>query len=125
VSRLRYMPFLMSIGIGLCINNSRAVFEALFNKQSEFARTPKYRIEGAADEWISKKYHQSVAVQPLIELALGLYFTATVFYALANQIYGTVPFLVLFQVGFLYTGLLSIVQQYAGENVMRSPEIAK
>jgi cellulose synthase/poly-beta-1,6-N-acetylglucosamine synthase-like glycosyltransferase len=116
LARVRYLPFLMSIGIGLCINNTRAVFEALFNKQSEFARTPKYRIEGAADEWISKKYHQSVAVQPLIELALGLYFTATVFYALANQIYGTVPFLVLFQVGFLYTGLLSIVQQYAGDS---------
>jgi cellulose synthase/poly-beta-1,6-N-acetylglucosamine synthase-like glycosyltransferase len=115
-TRIRYLPFLMSIGIGLCINNTRAVFEALFNKQSEFTRTPKYRIEGAADEWISKKYHQSVAVQPLIELALGLYFTATVFYALANQIYGTIPFLVLFQVGFLYTGLLSIVQQYAGDS---------
>ena len=55
-------------------------------------------------------------VQPLIELALGLYFTATVFYALANGIYGTVPFLVLFQVGFLYTGLLSLIQQYAGES---------
>jgi hypothetical protein len=41
---------------------------------------------------------------------------ATVFYALANQIYGTLPFLVLFQVGFLYTGLLSIVQQYAGDS---------
>ena len=79
----------MSIGIGLCINNTRAVFEALFNKQSEFARTPKYRIEGDADEWVGKRYRQSVAVQPLIELALGLYFTATVFYALANQIYGT------------------------------------
>ena len=79
----------MSIGIGLSINNTRAVFEALFNKQSEFARTPKYRIEGDADEWVGKKYRQSVAVQPLIELALGLYFTATVFYALANGIYGT------------------------------------
>src|SRR3954468_20219854 len=115
-ARIRYLPFLMSIGIGLCINNTRAVFEAVFNKQSEFARTPKYRIEGDSDEWVGKKYRQSVAVQPLIELALGLYFTATVFYALANQIYGTVPFLVLFQVGFLYTGLLSIVQQYAGDS---------
>jgi hypothetical protein len=114
-ARIKYLPFLMSIGIGLCINNTRAVFEALFNKQSDFARTPKYRIEGAADEWLGKKYHQTVAVQPLIELALGLYFTATVFYALANQIYGTVPFLVLFQIGFLYTGLTSIVQQYAGD----------
>jgi len=114
IARIKYLPFLMSIGIGLSINNSRAVFEALFNKQSEFARTPKYHIEGAADEWIGKKYHQTVAIQPLIELALGLYFTATVFYALANQIYGTLPFLMLFQIGFLYTGLVSIVQQYAG-----------
>jgi cellulose synthase/poly-beta-1,6-N-acetylglucosamine synthase-like glycosyltransferase len=114
-TRIKYLPFLMSIGIGLSINNTRAVFEALFNKQSEFTRTPKYRIEGDADEWVGKKYRQSVAVQPLVELALGLYFTATVFYALANQIYGTVPFLVLFQIGFLYTGLLSIVQQYAGD----------
>ena len=56
-------------------------------------------------------------MQPLVELALGLYFTWTVFYALANGIYATIPFLVLFQVGFLYTGLLSIVQQYAGPAV--------
>ena len=47
---------------------------------------------------------------------LGLYFTWTVFYALANQIYGTLPFLMLFQIGFLYTGVLSIVQQYSGES---------
>jgi cellulose synthase/poly-beta-1,6-N-acetylglucosamine synthase-like glycosyltransferase len=123
-ARIKYLPFLMSIGIGLCINNSRAVFEALFNKQSEFARTPKYRIEGDADEWVGKRYRQSVAVQPLIELALGLYFTATVFYALANQIYGTVPFLVLFQIGFLYTGLLSLVQQYAGDPVVLNTQVA-
>jgi cellulose synthase/poly-beta-1,6-N-acetylglucosamine synthase-like glycosyltransferase len=116
IARVKYLPFLMSIGIGLSINNTRAVFEALLGKESEFTRTPKYRIEVDADEWVGKKYRQSVAVQPLIELALGLYFTATVFYALANQIYGTVPFLVLFQIGFLYTGLLSIIQQYAGDS---------
>jgi cellulose synthase/poly-beta-1,6-N-acetylglucosamine synthase-like glycosyltransferase len=125
LTRVKYLPFLMSIGIGLSINNTRAVLEALFNKQSEFMRTPKYRIEGAADEWVGKRYRQSVAVQPLIELALGLYFTATVFYALANQIYGTVPFLILFQIGFLYTGLVSIVQQYADEPVVLKTEVAK
>ncbi len=124
VARLKYLPFLMSIGIGLSINNTRAVFEALFNKQSEFARTPKYRIEAAGDEWVGKKYRQSVSVQPLIELALGLYFTATVFYALANQIYGTLPFLILFQIGFLYTGLLSIVQQFAGDPVVLETQVA-
>jgi cellulose synthase/poly-beta-1,6-N-acetylglucosamine synthase-like glycosyltransferase len=124
MTRIKYLPFLMSIGIGLSINNSRAVFEALFKKQTEFARTPKYRIEGDSDEWVGKRYRQSVAVQPLVELALGLYFTATVFYALANQIYGTVPFLVLFQIGFLYTGLVSLVQQYADDPMVLKTQVA-
>ena len=124
LARLKYLPFLMSIGIGLSINNTRAVFEALFNKQSEFARTPKYRIEGDADEWVGKRYRQSVAVQPFVELALGLYFTWTVFYALANQIYATLPFLLLFQIGFLYTGLVSIVQQYAEDSVVLKTQVA-
>jgi len=123
-SRLKYLPVLMSIGIGLSVNNTRAVLEALFHKESEFARTPKYGIERQSDEWAGKKYHQTVGVQSILEVALGLYFTATVFYALINQIYGTLPFLMLFQVGFLYTGLLSILQQFSSDEEM-SPEIAK
>jgi cellulose synthase/poly-beta-1,6-N-acetylglucosamine synthase-like glycosyltransferase len=118
VRRARYVPLLMSVGIGLAVNNTRAVLEALFDQTSEFTRTPKYRIEADADEWIGKKYRQNFVVQPMIELALGVYFTATVFYALANGIYGTLPFLILFQVGFFYMGLLSLVQQYTGENVV-------
>jgi len=122
ITRLKYLPFLMSIGIGLTINNTRAVLEALFNQQSEFARTPKYCIEGQSDEWVGKKYRQNDVIQPMIELTLGLYFTATIFYALANGIYGTVPFLMLFQIGFLYTSLLSIVQQFSGDDVVLKPE---
>src|SRR5690606_10393231 len=88
VSRLRYLPFLMAVGIGLAINNTRAVFEAMRGRQSEFARTPKYRIEDSSDEWITKRYRQANIVQPIFELLLGLYFTFTVFYALSNRIYG-------------------------------------
>jgi hypothetical protein len=99
------------------VNNTKAVFEALFHKPSEFVRTPKYAVDGTSDDWAQKKYRQSVAVQPLVEVALGVYFTGTLFYALANGIYGTVPFLMLFQVGFLYTGMLSLLQQYGPEGV--------
>jgi cellulose synthase/poly-beta-1,6-N-acetylglucosamine synthase-like glycosyltransferase len=123
VSRLRYMPFLMSIGIGLCVNNTKAVLEALFDKKTAFERTPKYHIERNSDEWATKKYRQSVTVQPLIELGLGFYFTATVFYALSNGIYGTLPFLLLFQGGFLYTGILSIVQQFDGDSVVLKTQV--
>jgi cellulose synthase/poly-beta-1,6-N-acetylglucosamine synthase-like glycosyltransferase len=124
IARLKYLPFLMSIGIGLAINNARAVFEAMAGKETEFARTPKYSIEDSSDEWIGKRYRQANIVQPIIELSLGLYFTFTVFYALSNRIYGTLPFLMLFQVGFLYTGLLSIVQQFADDSVALKTQVA-
>ena len=112
-TRVKHVPLLMLVGIGLSINNARAVIEAVFRKHSEFVRTPKYGVEAKTDEWMGKKYRQSAVLQTLIELALGLYFTATVLYAVVNGLYGALPFLVLFQVGFLYTSLASLAQQYA------------
>jgi len=123
-SRIKYLPLLMAVGIGLSINNTRAVLEAIFGKQSEFVRTPKHGVERTGDDWAHKKYHQLMLWQPLAEVALGLYFTGTVFYALANGIYGTLPFLVLFQVGFLYPGLTSLLQQFGGESAELSTQIA-
>jgi len=124
-SRLRYIPFLMALGIGLAVNNTRAVIEALAGHESAFARTPKYGIERGSDQWAGKRYQQAVIIQPLVEIALGLYFTMTVFYALANGIYGTLPFLVLFQVGFLYTGLLSVLQQFGGGQALLNAQVAR
>jgi cellulose synthase/poly-beta-1,6-N-acetylglucosamine synthase-like glycosyltransferase len=117
-TRVRYLPIVMAIGIGLAVNNAKAVLEALFGEPGEFTRTPKYGIQQRQDDWQHKKYHQSMPIQPFVELAFGLYFTATVFYALANGIYGTLPFLVLFQFGFLYMGLTSILQQFRGEDLL-------
>jgi cellulose synthase/poly-beta-1,6-N-acetylglucosamine synthase-like glycosyltransferase len=122
--RVKYLPAVMAIGIGLAINNSRAVIEALLDKQSDFMRTPKYGIQRQDDGWQNKKYHQSMAIQPLIEVALGLYFTFTVFYALQHDIYGTLPFLILFQFGYLYMGLLSLFQQTGGDQMATAPQIA-
>ena len=55
----------------------------------------------------------------------GIYFTVAVGYALMNEIYGTLPFLMLFQFGYLYMGLMSIVQQFREADVLvKSPQIA-
>jgi hypothetical protein len=125
-SRVKYLPFVLAVGIGLAVNNARAVLEAMFGHDTEFARTPKYGIERNDDDWHHKKYHRSMPVQAFIEVALGLYFTWTVLYAIDNGIYGTLPFLVLFQAGFLYTGLMSLFQQLRGDDLfIKSPEIAK
>jgi cellulose synthase/poly-beta-1,6-N-acetylglucosamine synthase-like glycosyltransferase len=124
-SRAKYLPMVMAIGIGLAVNNTKAVIEAMLGHTSEFARTAKYGIRTGGDGWRHKKYHQAMPVQALIEVALGLYFTGAAIYALNHGIYGTLPFLVLFQVGFLYTGLLSLFQQIGGDDLLvKAPQIA-
>ena len=50
------LPALLALGVGLSINNARAVLEAVFNHQSEFKRTPKYGIEHKAQAWRSCRY---------------------------------------------------------------------
>jgi hypothetical protein len=85
-------------------------------------RTPKYGIERRDDNWQHKKYHQTMSIQPFVELVLGLYFTFTVFYALQHEIFGTLPFLILFQFGFLYMGLLSIFQQTGDDMLVKAPQ---
>jgi cellulose synthase/poly-beta-1,6-N-acetylglucosamine synthase-like glycosyltransferase len=106
-----YLPFLMSLGIGLTITNSKAVLEALFGHQTAFARTPKYRVQTKGQTSVAaKKYRKRLGVIPWIELLIGCYFALTVWYAIDNENYITVPFLILFVVGYWYTGLMSLLQ---------------
>ena len=107
--RLKYLPFLMSVGIGLSVSNSKAVMEALLGIKTTFKRTPKYRIESKKDRWTSKKYLRRTGMMPLFELSLGGYFALVVLYAFVNQNYPTIPFLMLFVIGFTYMGLMSIL----------------
>src|SRR5262245_61579412 len=108
-TRLRYLPVLMSVGIGLSVSNSKAVLEALLGIKSSFKRTPKYRIESKKDRWATKKYLRGTGLMPLLELILGVYFGFVVLYAIMNQNYPTVPFLMLFVVAFAYMGVMSLL----------------
>jgi len=112
---LIYLPFLMALGIGLTVTNTRAVLEALLGKQSDFARTPKYHVESKKDKVRANKYRRGLGWVPWVELLIGCYFAITVYYAIDNENYITVPFLVLFVVGYWYTGLMSLLQgRFAG-----------
>jgi hypothetical protein len=105
-----YLPFLMALGVGLTITNTKAVLEALFGVQSAFARTPKYRVAKKGERSQAKKYRKRLGIIPWIELAIGCYFALTVWYAITTENFFTVPFLVLFVFGYWYTGLLSLLQ---------------
>ena len=107
-----YLPFVMATGIGISVRNAQAVIEALVGKESEFARTPKFRIEGKKGTFAKKSYKNKAGWIAYAEVALGIYFALTVIYAITNENYGTVPFLLLFVWGYLYTGLMSLGQTY-------------
>jgi cellulose synthase/poly-beta-1,6-N-acetylglucosamine synthase-like glycosyltransferase len=105
-----YLPLLMALGIGLTITNTRAVLEALAGKQTAFARTPKYRVETKKDKFAAAKYRKRLGWVPWIELLIGTYFALAVYYAIDNENYITVPFLMLFVFGYWCTGLMSLLQ---------------
>jgi hypothetical protein len=78
-------------------------------------RTPKYKVEADAKhtgEWVKKKYHKRAGLMPYLEVLLGIYFAGAVVYSVQNANYATVPFLLLFVWGYLYTGVMSIAQTY-------------
>jgi cellulose synthase/poly-beta-1,6-N-acetylglucosamine synthase-like glycosyltransferase len=115
---LLFLPLLMSLGIGLTVTNTRAVLEALVGKQTSFVRTPKYRVESKKDKVGAKKYRKRLGWVPWIELLIGTYFALAVFYAIDNENYFTIPFLLLFVIGYWVTGLMSLLQgRFAGLSV--------
>ncbi len=105
-----FLPCLLSLGVGLSLNNARAVLEAMFNHHSDFARTPKYGIERKAQPWRDCKYMPLKSFLPLAEMIFALYFTYFVWFAASHHQYLSLPFLIIIQVGFLYVALCSLSQ---------------
>ena len=103
LSNLKCYPALMFIGSGLCISNSKAVWEALSGKVSGFVRTPK---KGDKE---SKHYTVKIPVVPFTEIIAGIYCGFSLSYFLINQQYVAAFFMAVYAIGFLFNGILSLV----------------
>lgn len=116
---LIYLPFVVAIGIGLCINNSKAVLEAVMKKESPFNRTPKYNVSDGEKFSMTNRMKnvlgnvyrsRKIDAVSVIELILAVYMTYAVYFTYQNDLYFSLPLILLFQIGFFYTSVLSIVQ---------------
>jgi len=118
------LPLMMALSIGLSINNARAVLEGLFGGESEFVRTPKHGVQQSQDAWVQKNYHASAKnIGTYLELLFGGYFVLTIGLAVYTGSWVSIPFLVLFLVGFVYVGALSVGQTlWTGRRVERESE---
>jgi hypothetical protein len=110
-----YLPALMALGVGVCINNTKAFGEALWThfrkKSSEFVRTPKYGVTGRHGKSFkpTNVFTFKRLTLPIIEIAFGIYMCCFIFisvwydYALIS-----LPFLAIFAGGYLYVGFSSL-----------------
>jgi cellulose synthase/poly-beta-1,6-N-acetylglucosamine synthase-like glycosyltransferase len=107
---LQRLPLMMALGIGLSLNNARAVLEGLFGGESEFVRTPKHGVVGSEESWTKKKYKAGKNFYSVVEVLFGLYFIGTITLAVVLGAWASIPFLCMFTFGFLYVGGLSLYQ---------------
>lgn len=110
------VPMLMSIGIGIALNNAFACVEALLGHESPFVRTPKYNVSNTADLHGRRAGLKAVIPIPslkwsitFVEIAMGIYVLWCAKLSLAhNHTLIGLPFLLLFASGYLYVGITSL-----------------
>src|SRR5262249_32868149 len=108
---LKYLPAVLARGIGLAVNNARAVIEALCSHQTPFVRTPKYAVKDGEISRPSHRYKSLIGLMPLVEIAFGLYMSAIVWIGAVNHIWMVVVFISLFAFGFFYVGIGSLLNR--------------
>jgi hypothetical protein len=103
-----YIPALLGLGIGLSVNNARAVVSGLLHEGGTFERTPKYSIVRRGQDWQGKRYKIGPNLSVLAEVILTLYFTGCTVYAYMAGMWMSIPFLFLFVHGYGYMATLSL-----------------
>ena len=102
------MPALMGLGIGLAVNNSRAVVSGLFQDGGVFQRTPKYCIENDGDCWRNKRYLTPKNLTFYLEAAFAVYFVVCFALAVHWELWLSIPFIYLFLHGYVYMTFLGL-----------------
>ncbi len=107
--RLRDLPGILALGVGMCVNNAWAVVEALAGIETPFVRTAKYRIESWRDRWKGKLYRSVRRRFLFAELLLCIY-TAAAFAVVASlNAWSALPYVGLFLAGHAYVFGLSVI----------------
>ena len=109
------LPGAMALGIGLAVNNSRAVVEALAGDTGEFHRTPKHGVRGRRRA--AAGYRLPVDPVVVVEGALAVYFLGAIAWVVHQATFSALPFLCLFAAGFVY---MTVAQ--AAEGLRRRAE---
>jgi cellulose synthase/poly-beta-1,6-N-acetylglucosamine synthase-like glycosyltransferase len=104
-------PLFMAGSMGFAVNNTRAVFEGLMNRKSEFVRTPKFKVENGKDSWKGNKYlnkRKKIDMMVFVELIMAIYCLVGIISSIYFLEIAALPFQLLFFTGFAFVSLTSI-----------------
>jgi cellulose synthase/poly-beta-1,6-N-acetylglucosamine synthase-like glycosyltransferase len=113
LKRCLFIPTLMVIGCGVAINNTKAVLEALLNIKSDFIRTPKYGVIKRGRNILVKNYSLPLQLFFVSEILLSAYCFIGFMQYTSNKKFIFGPFLLMYAIGFLYVGTLSLFQKFS------------
>ncbi len=114
--RIRNLPFLLSLGLGVCLSNAKAVLQGFMSRPFEFRRTPKYSVVSKDSPWKSKFYRTRSPVAAVIEVAFAIYFLAALGVAIALKQWVSLCFIGFFGSGFAYVAFLTVSQSMSRTN---------
>jgi len=108
--RILIFPIFLSGTMGLALNNTKAVLEGMFNKKSEFIRTPKYVNESpkkVVNQYIQKS---KISVLIIVEILFAIYSLIGVITSIYFIELAALPFNMMFFFGFFSVSILSLKQ---------------
>ncbi|RZD42647.1 MAG: glycosyl transferase [Thaumarchaeota archaeon] len=107
-SKAKLLPALLVYNAGMSVNNTVAVFDAIFGRKNEFLRTPKYGIINKDDDWKGKAYNLPFTQTTLLELFFGVYGTLAIFISIFSNNPMFVPIIAIQTIGFFYIAYMGL-----------------
>ena len=107
-SKAKVLPSLLIYTAGMSVNNTVAVFDAVFGKKNEFLRTPKYGIVKNTDDWKDKAYNLPFTKTTLLEIFFGVYGLMGIMIAIFSNNPVFAPIIGIQTVGFFFIAFMSL-----------------
>jgi len=107
-SKAKILPTLIVWNAGMSVNNTVAVFDAVFGKKNEFLRTPKYGIINKQDDWRDKAYNLPFTKTTLLEIFFGVYGIMGILISIFSNNPIFAPIIAIQTIGFFFIAFMSI-----------------
>ena len=112
LSKSKQFWFFLFFATGISVNNTIAVFDAMFGKKNEFLRTPKFGIKSKSDRWMQKDYVLPFDRTTLLEIFFSSYGILALFVCIFSGSFFFLPIITIQTIGFVYVTYFSVVESW-------------